>query len=820
MVVVFRLYGRNLLEGACKLVGRFREWISRFRFSLDIVEDHLGRKLPKLNISLSSLLLGIAISVYTSIFSYLTILRHYDFQSSGWDLGIYMQSLYTTGFHGELLGYTLEKFAQNPSGSFFGVHFSPFLLLLVPLYRLVPFAETLLILQSFVLALGALGLYLISYHVHENRFVSISLAISYLLYTPLQTVNWFDFHVQAFIPIFFFMMFYFYIRKDYVKSIVFMVLVLSTIEMMPVLVFAFGLYCVFNGHRDERALTYAIAVLCVSVTWFFLASFVKASLNPMYSTTFGAWNIWGTSYLQMLTSIITRPIDMLLYFFTVFPLEKALYFLWLVAPLFFLPIFAKKEFILLVMPWITLAFLSTYTGYFGYQYAAFVVPQVFIATVYGLKQMSKSASNGVLKKSVIMRYCKWILGGALIAFILVSPFGIVPQAKGIYVYGFPEDSPHKEALRKALQLIPDNASVYTSFHIASHLANRLELYAHAVPDKPPDYIVIDLKSSDSSTSLGVLGEAPIVGMDKLLKMSNYSLIVSIDGVLIYKKSASITPFLEPITVSFNYKDLIIDSGIIMVANSSQNNLVLAHRPSDSPYGFWHSSYIALPQGRYEVRYRIRSDEVFDEHSLTLDVTADSGQTLLAKKYVYGYELTPNIWNNISLYFSIDQPEVWVEFRGTYASNITTQYLDSVELVQCSPVANNTFGSISFNYKDMAIVHGNLMSGDLVLHERNDSEAFSFGLYAKIPQGEYVARFWFKIGSSSHGSIFSLSVNDFNGAELARMDVLAEDFSQAGSWQCFSVNFVVSNSDTIVAIRGIGDRDASTLFSYLELDNYS
>ncbi len=800
------------------MLERFKKWTNRLKLSLDLVENYLEQKVPKLNISLSSLLLGIAISIYTLVFSYFTILRHYSFQSSGWDLGIYMQSLYTTGFHGDLLGYTFEKFTVNSSGSFLGAHFSPFLFLLVPLYRVAPFAETLLILQSFVLAMGAYALYLICNYVHANKFISISLAISYLLYTPLHALNWFDFHVQAFIPIFFFLMFYFYIKKDYMKSLVFFFLVLSIIEMMPVLVFAFGLYCMVSDYKDRRALMYAIAVICISITWFLLASLIKASLNPMHSTTFGAWSIWGGDYLQMLTNIISKPLDVLLYFFTVFPLEKTLYFLWLMAPLLLLPVFARKEFIFLVMPWITLVFLSAYPGYFVYQYAAFVAPQVFIATVYGLEQVSKPVSDSVLKRFFIMRYGKWIMLVMIITFILVSPFGIVPQAKELYIHGLPENNSHKDALRKTLQLIPNNASVYTSFHIASHLANRLELYAHAIPDKPPDYIVIDLKSPDSSISLGALGGAPITNLNELLKNYNYSLIESIDGILIYKIGTTITPVLEPISMSFNYRDLIVDSGSVIADSSSQSGFVLTHEPNDSPSGFWHGPYVALPQGRYEVTYKIRSNEVVDGHLLTLDATFDSGQTLLARRHVYGHDLTPDTWNDIKLHFSVEQPKVSVEFRGTYASNMTKQYLDFIELKQYSPVANMTFGTLSFNYKDLTIVHGDITPDNLVVHERNDSEAFSFGLYTNVPPGEYLVKFWLKIDTLSYGRVFSLNVDDFNRTELAQMMISADDFSQKGSWQCFSLSFILGNSSSIVEIRGVGDKNAVTSFSYLELVN--
>jgi len=66
--------------------------------------------------------------IYIVIVSTLAISRHYAFGTNTWDLGIYSQSLYSTLNHGKILYYTAEL-TGNPSGSLFGIHFSPFLFL-------------------------------------------------------------------------------------------------------------------------------------------------------------------------------------------------------------------------------------------------------------------------------------------------------------------------------------------------------------------------------------------------------------------------------------------------------------------------------------------------------------------------------------------------------------------------------------------------------------------------------------------------------------------------------------------------------------------
>src|SRR5579884_3511956 len=84
------------------------------------------------------------ISAYTITVGALSVYRYYTGQTNAWDLGIFQQALYSFAFHARLFYYTPEIFFKNPSGLFFGVHFS---LLMFPLgifYRLLPYAQALL----------------------------------------------------------------------------------------------------------------------------------------------------------------------------------------------------------------------------------------------------------------------------------------------------------------------------------------------------------------------------------------------------------------------------------------------------------------------------------------------------------------------------------------------------------------------------------------------------------------------------------------------------------------------------------------------------
>src|SRR5438094_10477612 len=78
--------------------------------------------------------------------------------------------------------------------SFFLVHFSPALLLIVPFYAIVPHPETLLVFQTVALALGAWPVYLLARLYlprGEQRLVWVAV---YVLSAPLAWITFYDFH--------------------------------------------------------------------------------------------------------------------------------------------------------------------------------------------------------------------------------------------------------------------------------------------------------------------------------------------------------------------------------------------------------------------------------------------------------------------------------------------------------------------------------------------------------------------------------------------------------------------------------------------------
>ena len=76
----------------------------------------------------------------------LALVRHWTFHSTASDLAVFDQVLWNT-IHGRFMESTLSLARCEPH-SFFGDHFSPALLLILPLYALFPHPETLIVVQT------------------------------------------------------------------------------------------------------------------------------------------------------------------------------------------------------------------------------------------------------------------------------------------------------------------------------------------------------------------------------------------------------------------------------------------------------------------------------------------------------------------------------------------------------------------------------------------------------------------------------------------------------------------------------------------------
>lgn len=357
------------------------------------------------------------------------------------DLGIFEQSLWSTLNYGLLFWNTAEF------GVHFRVHFDPILFLLLPFYSLYQSPITLLVLQSVFLGLGGLPLYHLARDELKSDFAGVVFSLSYLLYPPIQGVNWFDFHPECLLPLFLFTAFYYFKKNNFYRYFLFLVLALMCKETVSTITVFLGVYGVWlNRSIDFRSLEFkrlvsnkglvsSVLTIILSVLWYLFSMRVIKAFNPlgylfqnywfylgtpiirgggsMYlltmvvyyyyysSLSFGGcgytlldylfWLLMGNiSVVHMVTNILLNPLQVIEVILTPYAM-KSYYFSVLFIPLLFLPLLDPAS-LFVAASWIVLNSLSLYPWYFtpvGFQYPALYTPFLFIAAVYGLSNLRK-----------------------------------------------------------------------------------------------------------------------------------------------------------------------------------------------------------------------------------------------------------------------------------------------------------------------------------------------------------------------------------------------------------------------------------------------
>ncbi|HJX23330.1 MAG TPA: DUF2079 domain-containing protein [Candidatus Bathyarchaeia archaeon] len=664
--------------------------------SFDSIEEFLSAK--SLGRERSELILLISVFAYTLAFSLYTIAHHATFNTFAWDLGIYNQALWSTAFSGKFFYYTCELyFVQN--GSFFGIHFAPILLFLLPLYYLFPSPEFLLSFQSLILALGAIPLYFLC-KLKLNRGLGIVFSLSYLLYPPLQGVNSYDFHVQAFFPFLMLSAVYYLEKRDW-KYFIFLILSLMVIEQVSYLVIFLGIYVLWAFRKrivsairtrktDRAALIFPFVTILSGVMWIFLAGAVINQINPDIPPELRAAQNFIVLGVDDPAKI---PIYALLHPLKVFEAlrfdfnQKFSYLLMHFAPLVFLPVI-EPGLLIATLPWFGISLLSNYIPYYqiGFQYSAIVIPFIFASAVLGTRKLlGRELAHGKIMK----RMAHLLILCSLVFSISLSPLS--PLIQGNFpsnAYNIPVMTSHSLLLHDVIRMIPQNASILTQDNIFPHVSNRLDAYV-IVPQIQGDtpfwqkaasyikginttYVLIDLKSNPGAGTF-LLQDA----VDKRI----YGLYVYIDGIMLFKANYNGNPVLfQPIDLKYNYTNLKVGSGGAAEDPTSTSKKVLILKTSDPHrYAFWFGPYETLPSGNYSATFRMKVGSLTEGRLILLDIIVGADER--AARYILGSDFTEaNTWMDIIIPFTLEKPVINIEFRGVEPQAIADIYLDYIKVV--------------------------------------------------------------------------------------------------------------------------------------------
>jgi len=616
-------------------------------------------------------------SIYVIIVSSLALSRHYAFRTNAWDLSIYSQSLYSTLNHGKLLYYTSEL-PGNPSGSLFGIHFSPFLFLLVPIYAIYQNPVTLLILRPIAISIGLIPLYWILRDQQlNNRWLTFFLATIYLVYPPI-TTPLSNFDVEVFLPALFLFAIHYFRKDKLLHSYIFVALALMVNEFVPLIVMAMAVY-VFLSHRKKiinglrsRKLTknaiFSITLLLSGILFFNLASAVITTFNPNALTTKWEWGEFGTSPGEIVTNVLTNPaktINVLLDDGQ----SKFVYITSLFGPLVFLS-FLDPLTLIMTLPWLMVSLLSVNPLYYaiGTQYPAFVSPFLFVAAINGIKKLVNLSSRDILRKIGFLMFISLIVSTLLLP---TAEYFSVTQAE--------------ETTRIALNEIPSTASVSVMPEVHPHLCNRLEVYPYF--KSGVDYVLFNVYSWWYTVRLPRPAHVAPMWCNAEIG-DEYGIIVNANGVLLYKNgyTGSVKHF-EGVDFTYTHQNVRIRTGNLVQDNvtfgeSVTKADVLVHNVTDTTPLFFEVPEKVLPPGRYNVTVLLKVSSITADEVITLEALKEPEDSKIVTKTIKGSDFTrAGKWQVFMFNFSIERP-TFIEI-AVDVTNSTDVYFYSMNVLQMS-----------------------------------------------------------------------------------------------------------------------------------------
>jgi uncharacterized membrane protein len=385
---------------------------------------------------------------------------------------------------------------------------------LAPFYFIYSGPETILIIQTIVLALGAWAVFKISQHIVKNELVSLSLSAAYLLYSPMQRANIFEFHAVTFATTFILWMYYFWLKKNLRLSFLFLVLALFTKEEVGLSIGMFGVYLIFyqfmkirNKREEIRSILYPITITIVSWGWALASTYL---IIPY----FNGGEHFATGYYSSVRDT---------YFQSIFSSNTLQYFFQLLGPMALLPILAP-EFIFVALPEFGINLLSSNLQLRSlmFQYSSVIQPWLFIAAIYGASRILK-----------LNRKASVIISSAVIIASLVFSYFKSPlpysQEKNLDALLYDHAQEHAIVAKWSRRLSVDDIKVSATDQAAPYFAGRRYFYIFAETYPSADYVIVSIPNIHYTYRNAVT----IPAYDLLQKDPRYKKVDELAGYEVY-----------------------------------------------------------------------------------------------------------------------------------------------------------------------------------------------------------------------------------------------------------------------------------------------
>lgn len=467
---------------------------------------------PKNHFLKMLLVVAIAFFVLCLLFN---LHRYYSFYAS-YDQGIFNQ-VFWNSMHGRFFQSSLSSALSTNvvhqgqvSEVYYhrlGQHFTPALLLWLPIYALFPSPIALTVLQVTLVTVAGLVLYILARQYLEPK-LSAMISVSFYGANAVIGPTLANFHDICQIPLFVFSLLLAMEKRWWPLFWILAVLILAVREDAGVVLFGVGFYLILSKRYPKIGLavcTLSFAYM-VALTNLIMPMFSEDISQRFMMERFGQYAEGNeASTLEILWGMISNPWRLVREIFTpFFATLKYLLGQWL--PLAFVPAVAPASWIVAGFPLLKLFSakgLSVLS--ITIRYAMTVVPGLFYgAILWWAKRESKIENSPVLSVK-FQRF--WVVCICLSLFFTFTSnpnrtfYFLVPDSVKPWVYvPAHQQWQHISQMRPLLEKIPDAASVAATTYIIPHLSSRrailrfprMEFRNDTKEVEKVQYIIVDL----------------------------------------------------------------------------------------------------------------------------------------------------------------------------------------------------------------------------------------------------------------------------------------------------------------------------------------
>ena len=451
------------------------------------------------------------------LYATLSVLRHNHFQSGGFDLGLYDQSVWR--FSQFLSPYNTVK-----DRIIFGDHLVLTLPLLSPLFYIWNDVRMLLVIQACAVAVSAIPIYLIAVKRTASRFAAWVVTFLYSLFFGIQFGVFFDFHpILLGVSLLSFLCYTIEFKKKRTFWVV-LVLCLLTQENIGLAVACIGFVYMFRkGFRR-------ISLMMIIIGLLYSAAALK--ISALFSPV-------GYEYMPDIPKSIP---DFLMRLFD--SEEKRLTWLYSYSWFSFLPLFSPGSVMAVV------ADLSQYfvTGpTFSRMWSPFMHHRAILSVFLTLGLLDVLAFLSKWKRMLTVVSCLLLIVSCFSQYHF--HFALNKLVKAEYW----KEEPWMDNTRELVNLVPKDGSVATQQSLVPHLSHRKEIYLiyprqHDIAGEPcgqslcwwfdwagkPDYLVVDTRPDQWLTQILETNEHWVSAISNMEKVGKIILEQQVGDAKMYR----------------------------------------------------------------------------------------------------------------------------------------------------------------------------------------------------------------------------------------------------------------------------------------------